>query len=307
MDNGFPYFQFCPDRWLSGKISSFDLDEQGLFLHLCMTSWIDKGVFNICSTLLQRKFRKSKEWVETTVESFVECGIIERSDDGLRIKFIEAQLAGVLSKRELLSAAGRASAKARQEARKKEPKKDNTKKSREEKRRVDCSTSVEHLLNECSLFSSPEFATIWKSWEKHRIEIKKPLTGEAIKKQLAKLESWGIERATAAISNSIANGWQGIFEDKNCKPASVADRKQEAYEIELARQRARGGLPFDEAATSEKDKQAEKRRLFHWAACDGKCKNWNTVNMWCEKDVKKQPVKAEECREFENTNSASQA
>ncbi len=299
MDNGFPYFQFCPDRWLSGKISSFDLDEQGLFLHLCMISWIDKGVFNICSTLLQRKFRKSKEWIETTVESFVECGIVERSEEGLRIKFIEEQLAAVLSKRELLSAAGRASAKARQEAKKKEPKKERIKKSREEKRRVDCSTSVEHLLNECSLFSYPEFTELWRSWEKHRIEIKKPLTNEAIKKQLAKLESWGIERASAAISNSIANGWQGIFEDKNGKQASVADRKKEAYEIELARQRARGGLPFDDATTSEKDQLAEKRRLFHWAACDGHCKHWNAVSMWCEKDMKKQPACAEACAKFE--------
>jgi hypothetical protein len=96
----------------------------------------------------------------------------------------------------------------------------------------------------------------------------------------------------------MQNAVRMIYEKRRVNGKPI-DRKQEAYEIELARQRARGGLPFDEAAKSEKDQQAEKRRLFHWAACDGKCKNWNTVNLWCEKDVKKQPLKAEECKEFE--------
>lgn len=212
MDNGFPYFRFCPDRWLSGKISSFDLDEQGLFLHLCMTAWVDKGMFNICSTLLERKFRKSAEWIENAIAGFIDCGIVSRESNGLRIKFIDEQLSCVLSKRELLSAAGRASAKARKEAAgKKEPKKDNT----IEKRREECSTSVEPLLNKCSLFESKEFEEAWNSWTIHRKEIKKALTNEAIKKQLKKLEVLGVARSVAAINHSIANGYQGIFEEKS--------------------------------------------------------------------------------------------
>lgn len=90
--------------------------------------------------------------------------------------------------------------------------------------------------------------------------------------------------------------WDKVNTGCNQKPI---DRKQEAYEIELARQRARGGLPFDDASSSARDQQDEKRRLFHWAACDGKCRNWNAVNLWCEKDVKRQPVKADECEKFE--------
>ena len=60
--------------------------------------------------------------------------------------------------------------------------------------------------------ASPEFQEVWSRWERHRREIGHRLTPTTIASQLKKLESWGSERATAALENSIENGYQGIFE-----------------------------------------------------------------------------------------------
>lgn len=60
--------------------------------------------------------------------------------------------------------------------------------------------------------------SLWQSFAKHRREIKKPLTPEAARRTLAKLESWGVERAVAALEHSISNGWQGVFEPQGSAP-----------------------------------------------------------------------------------------
>lgn len=113
MSNGYPYFQFHCDRWLTGKIASLPLDEQGLFLNFCIMAWVGQGVFNICSTLVQRRFNKPVEWVDASIACFVDCGIMVRDGEGYRIKFIDAQLADMAELRGKRSAAGRASAAVR--------------------------------------------------------------------------------------------------------------------------------------------------------------------------------------------------
>jgi hypothetical protein len=52
----------------------------------------------------------------------------------------------------------------------------------------------------------------------HKKEIKKPLKPTGIKMQLSKLSKLGQDRAIAAIKNSIAQGWQGIYEEKQNQP-----------------------------------------------------------------------------------------
>lgn len=66
-----------------------------------------------------------------------------------------------------------------------------------------------------------QFATAWASWVIHRKQIKKPLTGEQTKKQLAAFEQWGAARSIAAIEHTIRQGWQGLREPEgpNGKPA----------------------------------------------------------------------------------------
>ena len=70
----------------------------------------------------------------------------------------------------------------------------------------------ENLQNE-------KFIATWKKWTTHRKEIKKPITKTAGEQQLKQLSVWGTERAVSAIETSIANSWQGIFENKSAMPA----------------------------------------------------------------------------------------
>ena len=107
MSNGFPYFQFCCDRWLTGKINAFNLDEQGLFLHCCMRAWVGKGPFTICSTFVQRQFNRTAEWLDSSIAAFLDCGILLKDGEQYRIKFIDAQLGDLGEVREKRSAAGK--------------------------------------------------------------------------------------------------------------------------------------------------------------------------------------------------------
>lgn len=52
----------------------------------------------------------------------------------------------------------------------------------------------------------------WDEWQRHRIEIKKPLTPTQAHKQLEQFEAWGAARSIAAIEYTIAKGWQGLRE-----------------------------------------------------------------------------------------------
>lgn len=83
----------------------------------------------------------------------------------------------------------------------------------------------------------PEIITAWRSWIQHRKEIKKPLTGETAKRQIAKLKEWGPARFLAALEHSTEKGWQGLFEPNdhgnnransgaNHRPISGAEQRQ---------------------------------------------------------------------------------
>lgn len=56
------------------------------------------------------------------------------------------------------------------------------------------------------------FRNAWQEWRTYRREIKKTMTARTEAAQLKKLESWGVERAVAAITHSIAEGYQGLYE-----------------------------------------------------------------------------------------------
>lgn len=57
-----------------------------------------------------------------------------------------------------------------------------------------------------------EFHAAWAVWHKHRREIRKPLTPTSITQQLRQLATWGPARAIAAITHTVAKGWQGLRE-----------------------------------------------------------------------------------------------
>lgn len=64
-----------------------------------------------------------------------------------------------------------------------------------------------------------DFAEVWKAWEQHRLEIRKPLTQTSMERQLKKLAQVGVERAVAMIEHTIAMGWVGLREPEQSKQA----------------------------------------------------------------------------------------
>jgi hypothetical protein len=71
--------------------------------------------------------------------------------------------------------------------------------------------------------------TAWSEWIRYRREDKKiPVTHRAGEMQLKKLNAWGTKRAIAAIENSIAGQYQGLFEPResdNRRPAQVSSSR----------------------------------------------------------------------------------
>jgi hypothetical protein len=94
---------------------------------------------------------------------------------------------------------------------------ENSDQRREEKRREENKeTPLPPELN------SPEFASAWDDWQRHRRELKKPLRPTMIAEQLSLMASWGIPRSVAAIRHTIAMGWQGLREPEAAKSTAAA-------------------------------------------------------------------------------------
>lgn len=88
-----------------------------------------------------------------------------------------------------------------------------------------------------SELSTPEFIEAWKEWLQFRSERKPKVAPTGARRLLAKLSRWGAARATAAILNSIANGWQGVYEEtgRNGRPLEVPKQPTETRDERLAR------------------------------------------------------------------------
>lgn len=78
--------------------------------------------------------------------------------------------------------------------------------SREEKREDKKETPLPPCLN------TDVFQSAWADWQTHRRETGHPLKPTAMKKQLARLEKLGHDRAVAALEHSTTNSYQGIYE-----------------------------------------------------------------------------------------------
>lgn len=100
-----------------------------------------------------------------------------------------------------------------------------TKKALPEKRREDMNTGKGVQKSPATVkaqpktefpeeLDTPEFRAIWAEWIAHRTEIKKPMKPLGAKKLLKSLTEGGQRKAIESINQSIANGWQGVFEVK---------------------------------------------------------------------------------------------
>jgi hypothetical protein len=63
-----------------------------------------------------------------------------------------------------------------------------------------------------AVLATAVFKAAWADWCQHRRELGKPLTATATRQQLTKLAALGPQRAVAAITHSIAQGWTGVYE-----------------------------------------------------------------------------------------------
>jgi len=59
---------------------------------------------------------------------------------------------------------------------------------------------------------TPESRKAWDEWINYRRESKKPLKPQSQQAQLNRIAEWGPQRLIAAVSHSIAQGYQGLFE-----------------------------------------------------------------------------------------------
>lgn len=92
-------------------------------------------------------------------------------------------------------------------------------------------------------------ADAWHRWVKHRREIKKTLTEETTRQQLAKLKSWNDEgwAVVEIIDHAIGAGWQGLFLPNNlARPAGRGQPQHRASAHgNFARQDYRAGVGED--------------------------------------------------------------
>ena len=75
----------------------------------------------------------------------------------------------------------------------------------------------------------PTFEAAWSEWDEYRKQSGfKPWTEITVRTRLKEFESYGPEIAAAAIRQSIANGWRGIFCDKIGRNGNGAQPNQSA-------------------------------------------------------------------------------
>lgn len=99
------------------------------------------------------------------------------------------------------------------------------------------------------------FRLAWADWVSHRAEIKKPLTPTSCKQQLRTFSNWGQSRSIAAITYTIAQGWQGIREPDTA-PSCVVSSTQPKTTAKLA---GKGKPLFDFGPVSTPSTEQEQK------------------------------------------------
>lgn len=74
---------------------------------------------------------------------------------------------------------------------------------------------------------TPRVLAALDEWIKHRRERRPKVTPTAARNQLKRLEKWGEARAVAAIEHSIANSYQGIWEEPEQKQKGRTDGRRD--------------------------------------------------------------------------------
>jgi len=108
-----------------------------------------------------------------------------------------------------------------------------TEEKEQKKSAADAALEEEIGFNESHPLNCLEFQEAWTDWTRHRREKKKPITALAAQKQLAELSEMGLDRALIAITFSIRNGYQGIFEPQGANrkaPDAAPDHSKDFWD-----------------------------------------------------------------------------
>ncbi len=77
------------------------------------------------------------------------------------------------------------------------------------------------------LFLGTRVEQLWADFNQHRRQKKAALTETAAARAVKNLESWGVERAIAALEHSLAQGYTGLFEPGESRGQSKPKRGPE--------------------------------------------------------------------------------
>jgi hypothetical protein len=123
---------------------------------------------------------------------------------------------------------------------------------------------------------TPAFREAWAEWHAYRVESRKPFTARAQRMALKRMAKWGAEAAATAIEYSIAQGFQGIYQEPQSQRtaadgATQRPRPMSAWEIKerLAAIKERlyeTSVPryiedLDERRRAEAERQRERTEL----------------------------------------------
>jgi hypothetical protein len=68
----------------------------------------------------------------------------------------------------------------------------------------------------------------WKTWLAYRVEIRKPLKQVSMPAAQRTLAAFGSNQM-AVVQQSIANGWQGLFDLKQAAKQQMAGKQSRAF------------------------------------------------------------------------------
>lgn len=221
-----PSFQFYADDFYAGT-ADMSLEEVGAYMRLLCVQWSKQKLQNNAQ-ILQRIMIASREEYDriwpVLSDKFglsIEGGIANPRLEAVRDKQVARQKSG--------SKGGKAKrvAKSKQSVSKKSARKEM---GRELEKEIGEGSKEE--VQEKGFppaLDTKEFRAAWAEWLAFRREAKhKPVSEKAAAKKLDELAAIGSQRAVAAINNSIANDYQGIFEPgtTNAKKQFVAGAGQ---------------------------------------------------------------------------------
>lgn len=213
MAKGFHYFKFIATEWLTGDIFFEDYELQGIFINACAIYWQRDGNLSIHD--LKKRIKSDR--LNELSDRFI---IIK--NDCVTIKFLDEQLREAFHISVQNSENGKKGG--RPKALKTKEKKPTALFSESETKAEKSQIELELELKENKIksntpplifpFQSDNFKSMWNRFIEFRKSIKKPLKEISQQAQLLKLSKFSEQVATEMILQSIANGWQGIFELK---------------------------------------------------------------------------------------------